>query len=135
MTTITAATAVLNSLAKGDQVTLILADSSIVTGTFVSINSKGVNLNVDGKVTSRAMSRIASVITTPEVSTPADLFTDEGVYGAADLAAKLDMDAYDVRVILRDLGYGVGKGRKYALDLGDANNALRGIRNTLATQA
>jgi hypothetical protein len=68
---------------------------------------------------------------TPDV--PADLFADGDTYGAADIAAALDMDAYDLRVILRTLGYGVGKGSKYSFDAGDATNVYRAVRHHLAT--
>lgn len=94
---------------KGDEVVVTLLDGSTLTGTFVSINSKGVNINVDGKIVTRAMSRVSSV-TAPEAE-------DEDTEGmtTAELADMFEVTARALRVRLRKLGMGVGKGRRYAL--------------------
>jgi hypothetical protein len=126
------------NIAPSTPVTITLTSGDTISGLFVSVNSKGVNikgLGPNAKVISRAISRVERVDvynadTAPE--TPAELFTDEGTYGAADLAAALDMDAYDLRVALRAAGYWVGKGRKYAFDAGDANRAAAAVRKVLA---
>lgn len=129
---------VLADMTPGTWVTLITAKGANVVGDFVSVNSKGANVKVDGKIVSRALSGIIEVVTmvadttTPDV--PADLFADGDTYGAADIAAALDMSSYDLRVILRDLGYGVGKGSRYSFDAGDATNVVRAVRNYMATQ-
>lgn len=135
MATYTTAAHITNYINKGDVITVITAKGD-VTGAFISVNTKGVNVNVDGKVISRSLVSITDVrLATPVApTTPADLFTDEGAYGAAAIAAALEMDAYDLRVILRDLGYGVGKGRVYTFDMGDANNVVRAVRNYVATE-
>lgn len=119
---ITAGTSITIHTAKGD-----------ITGLFVSVNSKGVNLKgvgANAKVISRSLSTVTGVTTdsdtTPDVA--ADLFADGVVYTAAAVAAALDMSAYDLRVQLRNLGLGVGKGRKYGFDAGDARNVYRSIK-------
>lgn len=106
----------------------------LATATVPTLRAYATELGIDVPAKIKRAD-IVALIESASVATVADMFTDEGEYGAADIAAKLEMDAYDLRVILRDLGYGVGKGRKYAFDMGDANNALRAVRNVLATQA
>jgi hypothetical protein len=125
-------------LAAGTVVTITTAKGS-VTGTFISVNSKGANVKTDdGRVVSRSLAAITRVdLVADDTDTPddvADLFADGDTYGAAAIAAALDMNAYDLRVILRDLGYGVGKGSRYAFDAGDATNVYRAVKNYMATQ-
>lgn len=90
-------------MTKGQTYT-VTTDKATVTGTFVSINSKGVNLTVDGKIRSFALGRVTSV-TSPTVDTDG-LTTRE-------VAALFDMEAKVLRVHLRAMGAGVGKGRRY----------------------
>jgi hypothetical protein len=122
-----------SNIAAGTSITIHTAKGDI-TGLFVSVNSKGVNLKglgANAKVISRALSTVTGVTTdsdTPDV--PADLFTDGVIYTAAAVAAALDMSAYDLRVQLRNLGMGVGKGRKYGMDAGDARNVYAAIKAT-----
>jgi hypothetical protein len=118
----------LRNTTPGTAITVNLTDGTTLDGTFVSVNSKGLNLKVDGKVISRSLTRVATfaVVTTPDV--PADLFEDGGTYGAAAIAAVLEMSAYDLRVLLRDMHLGVGKGNKYGFDAGDATNIVRAIK-------
>lgn len=122
------------NIARDARIIVTFNDDSIMTGRFFSVNSKGLNFLVGDtkQLTSRSLNKIAKIDVMEDVATPADLFTDEGTYGAAELAAALDMDAYDLRVALRAAGYWVGKGRKYAFDLGEANAAVREVRKVLA---
>lgn len=106
----------------------------LATANIPALRAYATELGVDVPAKIKRADIVALIEDAVTPATPADMFTDEGEYGAADIAAKLDMDAYDLRVILRELGYGVGKGRKYAFDMGDANNALRAVRNVLATR-
>jgi hypothetical protein len=110
-----------------------LTDGSTVVAMYTSTTSKGLTLKDGDRVFTRALSKIAS-IESVNVDTPSDLFTDEGTYGAADIAAALEMSAYDLRVALRKAGYWVGKGHKYGFDMSDANQAVRAVRQVLATE-
>lgn len=133
-----------------------------ITGTLISINSKGVNLKVDGRVTSRSLSRVvwvaidegdvdADAIQDAEIDAYGDDEEADDEYDGDDdieveaaedgianldlpgtdeldaLVAELDgcttaeladvfgMAAKELRVHLRALGMGVGKGHRYHL--------------------
>jgi hypothetical protein len=113
-----------NTLNKGELIALRIMWRGVVDtleGTFVSINSKGINLKVDGKVISRSMTTVTHVNRVVTVdddvpNSPVDLFDDNTTYTTAELAAALKMSTYDLRVELRKLGMSVGKGHKYGLD-------------------
>lgn len=111
-------------------VTLTTGDT--FTGKYISTSTKGASFKVGDRVIVRSLNKIDTVET---LDTPADLFTDEGTYGAADIAAALEMSAYDLRVALRRAGYWVGKGHKYGFDMSDANQAVRAVRQVLANPA
>jgi ribosomal protein S1 len=96
----------------GTVVTVSLKDGTTVTGEFISVNSKGVNIKVDGKTTSRGLGRVTSV-EPAHADTPADLFADGDEYTTAELAAAFDMTTRALRIELRKLGVGVGKGHTY----------------------
>lgn len=113
------------------EVTVTLVDGTSVTGDPISVNSKGVNLKVDGKVRSFGLKRIDTLTSdlddNDESETGGD-HTNEEIYAmledgmtTADLAAVLsealntDLTPKELRVHLRALGLGVGKGRKYSL--------------------
>lgn len=117
---------------KGEAIIVCLTDNTEVTGDAVSVNSKGVNVKVDGKVRSFGLNRIADLWTVAdreaEAGDDSDDMTDEDIYAelgdgmtTAELAAHLsdslntDMTPKELRVHLRALGLGVGKGRKYSL--------------------
>lgn len=91
---------------KGELSTLTVADGTTVTGVAVSVNSKGFNIKVDGKVRSIVASRIRAVTRTP---------VDADGYTTADVAAMVGMDPKALRVVLRALAMGVGKGSRYGL--------------------
>jgi hypothetical protein len=107
-------------------VTVHLADGTAVIGDPISVNSKGVNLKIDGKVRSFGLTRVTGI--TVDNGDDEDDMTDEEIYAelgdgmtTAELAAhlsdslNLDMTPKELRVHLRALGLGVGKGRKYSL--------------------
>lgn len=101
---------------KGQDVSVSLTDHTVVTGTAVSVNSKGINLKVDGKIRSFGLGRIDHLFVpgseTDTVEMPEDLH--DGMT-TAELAAVFGIEAKELRVHLRSLGLGVGKGRKYSL--------------------
>lgn len=112
----------------------VLTDGTEFDAMYTSTTSKGLTLKDGDRVFTRSLNKIASVTpvdNTPD--TPADLFTDEGTYDSAAIAAALEMSRYDLRVALRKAGYWVGKGHMYGFDKGDANAAVRAVRNVLAT--
>lgn len=118
-TTTTTAT-IAADLEKGEEVIVTFADDSILEGEFVSINSKGVNVKVDGKLVTRTMSRVVS-ITRPGDEDEIETDETEGLT-TAELADMFETSARALRVRLRKLGLGVGKGRRY--NLTDAELAL-----------
>jgi hypothetical protein len=95
------------------------------TGELVSVNSKGFNVKIDGKVRTTALRNVEDI---ELVTDDEDEMTDEDIYAelgdgmtTAELAAhlsdalKTDLTPKELRVHLRALGLGVGKGRKYSL--------------------
>lgn len=109
---------------KGQDITIVLTDGDEIEGQAFSVNSKGVNVKVGDKTRSVALSRIDAL----ELMGMDDEDTDEDIYAAlgdgmttAELAAHLsdalntDLTPKELRVHLRALGLGVGKGRKYSL--------------------
>jgi hypothetical protein len=125
---------------KGQDVTITVADDE-VTGALISVNSKGLNLKVDGKVRSFSLKRIDS-IELADADTDGD--SDEDIYAelgdgmtTSELAAHLsdalntDLTPKELRVHLRALGLGVGKGRKYSLTATE----FRMVRDLVRTAA
>lgn len=126
------------------EVTVTLADGTSVTGDPISVNSKGVNLKVDGKVRSFGLKRITSLtsdLDDDSDDTEADRLEElanEVSDGAttAEVAALLsdylerDLTPKELRVHLRALGLGVGKGNKYALSEGEFRAVIKVIRDT-----
>jgi hypothetical protein len=112
------------------ELTITLEDGTEITGDPISVNSKGVNVKVDGKVRSFGLKRIAALTNADmdEDDEDTDEDSDEDIYAelgedmtTAELAAHLsdalntDLTPKELRVHLRALGLGVGKGRKYSL--------------------
>lgn len=141
----TAATDIITT-AKADEleVTVRLIDGTEITGDPISVNSKGVNLKVDGKVRSFGLSRVASILTDEDVEAEAEAtdrmeeIVNEISDGAttAEIADHLttylerEVTPKELRVHLRALGLGVGKGRKYALSSGE----FRAVVNILNSE-
>lgn len=106
-------------MTKGQTYTVTTTKGTEVTGEFVSINSKGVNLKVDGKIKAVSLNAVASVVD----PTSADGMT------TAELAELFDTSAKALRVTLRSLGLGVGKGRRYHL----TRPQVKQVRDALAS--
>lgn len=132
------------NLAKDNdlELTVTLVDGTMVTGDPISVNSKGVNLKIDGKVRSFGLSRVTGLSSDADVD--GDDVTDEDIYAmledgmtTADLAAVLSdhlnisLEPKELRVHLRALGLGVGKGRKYSLSATE----FRMVRDLISTPA
>ena len=122
-------TTTVDQLVKGDMIevrTQGKTDIDVLTGVFVSVNSKGVNVKLDdGRTVTRALGKIVAV---NRINTPADMFADDRIYTTAELAAALDMEAKVLRVQLRKLGLGVGKGTKYGFTSTQAREAVAQVR-------
>ncbi len=110
------------------ELTVTLEDGTEITGDPISVNSKGVNIKVDGKVRSFGLKRIAALTNEDMDEDTEDGESDEDIYAelgedmtTAELAdhlsdhLKIDLTPKELRVHLRALGLGVGKGRKYSL--------------------
>lgn len=105
--------------AKGDPIRLELTDGTELLGDFVSVNSKGVNVKVDGKVLTRSLLKVAAHVPNQENWDE----IEEGVeYTTSDLANVFHVSAKLLRVHLRAAGLGVGRGRKYLLRKADLAN-------------
>lgn len=155
MNIITANTPATAAEYKGLPATITMTNGDVLTGTFLSVNSKGWNLIVDGATVSRSLSKVTMVEVTDSIETnddgsgqeleplgvcPRDCedhsvcedefhddeSTDQNatdglvaqLEGAttAELAEAFGIEAKALRVSLRALGMGVGKGRRYHLD-------------------
>lgn len=155
---------------KGEAIIVSLTDGTEVTGTAISVNSKGVNVKVDGKVRSFGLNRVSDLWTVTDREAEDELdgdeisdlidageiedmdedeaddegHTDEEIYAmledgmtTADLAAALSdalnmhLSPKELRVHLRALGLGVGKGRKYSLSATE----FRMVRDLVRTNA
>lgn len=173
-------TAAFTATHKGEALEIHLTDGTAVTGDIISINSKGLNLKVDGKVRSFSLKRITDLalvadlieadeladveddevldavdadeeafMDASEAEYAGDMFESDDAEGqaqdeadypddlediyarlsdgmtTADLAAalsddlKTELTPKELRVHLRALGLGVGKGRKYSLAAAD----------------
>lgn len=123
------ATAAIDTAKDAEVTVTVVIGEDRVTGDPISVNTKGVNLRVDGKVRSFGLRRIDAITAdVPEVD--GDDIPEDGMT-TADVAAMFDMEAKELRVHLRKLGLGVGKGRKYGLGADD----VRAVRDHLAATA
>lgn len=121
----------------GEHILVRLADGTSASGAPISVNTKGVNIKMeDGKTRSFGLTRVAHI----------DLVTEDDDYDALDdvpediaealhdgmttreLAELMDTTPKALRVSLRALGMGVGKGRTYSL----SPSAYIAVRNHLA---
>lgn len=140
---------------KGELATITISGSTptgpsvvgTVTGTIISINSKGVNLKVaDGTTVSRSLSRVVWVkLDGDDIEVAAaedgianlDLPNDQDALVAeldgattAELADVFGIAAKELRVTLRSLGMGVGKGRRYHLTADQINTVRTALTPT-----
>lgn len=113
-TTTTATAAIAADLEKGEEITVTFADDSTLEGEFVSINSKGLNFRVEDKLVTRSLSRVVSVVRTADIEDEDETDETEGLT-TAELADMFETSARALRVRLRKLEMGVGKGRRYHL--------------------
>jgi hypothetical protein len=107
---------------KGAMIVVRLTDGMTAFGEAFSVNSKGVNIKTDGKVRSIALSRIDGLeldnlgdddeLALDDMDIEAQLHDDMTTSELADL---MGTTPKALRVSLRALGMGVGKGRKYSL--------------------
>lgn len=123
----------------GTQIIISLTDGSTIKGSFISVNSKGVNVkDENGKTISRSLTRVEGVeeididdlieelddtdvatedsdvlplATEVEVTTDAE---DSDVLTTREVADIFNMEAKDLRVVTRQMGLSVGKGKRYA---------------------
>lgn len=99
---------------KGMDILVHLADSSTVFGEALSVNSKGVNVKVNGKTRSIALSKVTDLVIADAEATDFPVELHDGMT-TTELAAVFGIEPKELRVHLRALGLGVGKGRKYSL--------------------
>lgn len=131
MDTATAIAIITDAKANGYTVTVAargqkgVANAETVTGDPISVNSKGVNIKVDGKVRSFALARVNSIVAGVH-NTPNDALPTGS---PADVAPYFNMSAKELRVILRSLGMGVGKGRRHVLDTSDVRKIANHVAN------
>lgn len=113
---------------KGTEVTVHLVDGGMSTGTALSVNSKGVNIKRDGKTISFNLKKVDRLSTVGVVLDEDDeaIMAHDGMT-TRELADILGTDPKSLRVILRSLGLGVGKGRKYSLAVADLVNVRKAI--------
>jgi hypothetical protein len=140
---------------KGADIEIVLVDGDSVYGTAFSVNSKGVNVkDDDGKTRSVSLARVDELVLIDDDTFGSDDDADDEAAAdldnalndvadsisdgatTAEVAAALsdvlerEITPKELRVHLRALGLGVGKGRKYALSAGE----LRAVHN-LITEA
>lgn len=150
----TTATAFITANKTAD-IEIVLTDGDSVFGTALSVNSKGVNVKDDnGKTRSVSLARVADLVLIDDDTFGADDDADDDAAAelndalndvadsisdgatTAEVAAALsdvlgrEITPKELRVHLRALGLGVGKGRKYALSAGE----LRAV-HTVITEA
>lgn len=126
------ATAAIDTAKTEDVTVTVVVGDATYTGTPISVNSKGVNLKIEGKVRSFGLNRIDTVTAdVPVVEAPTVEDTPEITDGMSTRAVAdlFEIEAKELRVHLRKLGLGVGKGRKYGLTIEDVN----AVRAHLAT--
>lgn len=137
---------------KGTEIIIHLADGSTVLGEALSVNSKGVNVKNAGKTRSVALSKVADMFIADgdlddededmeaEVADRMEELANEVSDGAttAEVAALLsdylerEITPKELRVHLRALGLGVGKGRKYALSAGEFRAVVKVLETATA---
>ena len=107
---------------NGEHVLVSLSDGTTVSGAPISVNTKGVNIKVDDKTRSFSLNRVRHIDLVTEDDTDEEIYAmlGEGMT-TTELADHLSdalavtMTPKELRVHLRALGLGVGKGRKYSL--------------------
>ncbi len=114
---------------NGELVTVSMADGTEMTGVLTNLNTKGVGFKMsdeDTRAERIAVTKIASIM--PAV-------TNDDLLTTAEFAAIFDTNAKALRVQLRRLGLGVGKGHRYGLPRSLATVHGDAIRTGLAEDA
>jgi exosome complex RNA-binding protein Csl4 len=124
------------NITPGTEVRVTTKDGSAVTGTFISVNTKGINVKVDGKTVSRGLARLSAVEIVANLvpDTADDLFAgydDDATLTTTALAVIFGTNAKALRVGLRAAGLGVGKGRTYGLTPADVRPLADAIRTNI----
>jgi hypothetical protein len=136
---------------KGATVILDTAKGEAITGTLISLNSKGWNVKDDeGRTITRTENVTTSLVTAADADVDADVeeldFDDDDAdldiedddaadvdmpegdgHTTAELAQLFNTSARALRVQLRKLGLGVGKGRRYYLTDDELNTVRQAI--------
>jgi hypothetical protein len=116
---------------NGELVTVTMTNGDTHTGVVTNLNTKGVGFKMsdeDTKTDRLAKTKIASI----ELLTTSDA-TD--VLTTAELAVIFETNAYALRVQLRKLGLGVGRGSRYGLPRTIVTTHGDAIRTGLATDS
>jgi hypothetical protein len=138
MNTTDARTAITEAKELGELVLVHLADGTTATGAPISVNTKGVNIKMeDGKTRSFSLNRVKAIDIVSDDEAEYDALDDvpediaemlhDGMT-TRELAELMDTTPKALRVSLRALGMGVGKGRTYSL----SPSAYIAVRNHLA---
>lgn len=116
-------------IADGTAVTVTKNNGTTVTGTLLRIRDKSLAVvTTDGTKVNVTLAHIATVA-------PVPVSDDDDTLTTAELAAIFDTSAKALRVELRRLGLGVGKGRTYGLPRSIVDTHGDDIRTGLATRA
>lgn len=94
------------NIMPGTEVTVTLTNNKTVTGTFAKVTAKTVKVDMENGT--------AKVIKLADVS-GVDVYESADALTTAELAVIFNTNAKALRVQLRKLGLGVGKGSRYAL--------------------
>lgn len=128
-TTIAEIETIAADLEKGETITVRTTDGQLFEDVvFVSINSKGLSFKDGDKVVTRTLSKIAILERNVEADDETEDEATEGMT-TAELAEMFEVSARALRVRLRKLGMGVGKGKRYNLtdaDLAAVRKSVEG---------
>jgi len=128
-TTIAEIETIAADLEKGETITVRTTDGQLFEDVvFVSINSKGLSFKDGDKVVTRTLSKIAILERNVEADDETEDEATEGMT-TVELAEMFEVSARALRVRLRKLGMGVGKGKRYNLtdaDLAAVRKSVEG---------
>lgn len=110
-------------------VTVTKANGKTITGIISNITDKSVVVDVDGKKNTVAIAHIDTIVNDTPATDDTELLT------TAELAAIFDTNAKALRVELRRLGLGVGRGSRYGLPRTIVNTHGDAIRAGLAERS
>lgn len=96
----------------GELVKVTTADDTTTVVLTGKVTTKGLAVKMGMEDPTYYIAR-TKIVSLDVVDAPADMFTDGDEYTTAELAAAFDMTARALRVELRAMGIGVGKGHTY----------------------